>query len=193
LDVTFFDLTVEPMPDGERVMNVVVVYASRYGSTKGIAESIAERLRERGVEAEARSVDSNPDPGQYDAVVLGSAVFLGRWMQSAAEFAERNRAALTSRPVWLFSSGPLTLKEGVTVDDPDVIPTNIAALREALHPRDHRVFFGALDPDRLGFAQRAMRKLPAARAVLPEGDFRDWRTIEAWADEIATALNLPES
>jgi menaquinone-dependent protoporphyrinogen oxidase len=38
-----------------------------------------------------------------------------------------------------------------------------------------------------------MRKLPAARAVLPEGDFRDWRTIEAWADEIATALSLPES
>jgi menaquinone-dependent protoporphyrinogen oxidase len=170
-------------------MNVVVVYASRYGATKGIAEFIAGRLRERGVEAVARNVDSLPDPGQYDAVVLGSAVFLGRWMKEAVEFAERNRAALASRPVWLFSSGPLTLKDGLTVDDPDVVPTDIAAITEVIHPRDHRVFFGALDPGKLGFAQRAMRKLPAARAVLPEGDFRDWDLIAAWADGIAAALN----
>ena len=174
-------------------MNVVVVYASRYGSTKGIAEFIAERLREQGLEAEARSVESNPDPGRYGAVVLGSAVYLGRWMQSAAEFAERNRAALASRPVWLFSSGPLTLKEGVTVDDPDVVPRRSPRSREAIHPRDHRVFFGALDPGKLGFAQRAMRRLPAARAVLPEGDFRDWDAIGAWADEIAAALQDPGS
>lgn len=170
-------------------MNVVVVYASRYGSTKGIAEFIAGRLRGHGIDTEARSVDSRPDPGQYDAVVLGSAVYLGRWMKEAAEFAERNREALVARPVWLFSSGPLTLKDGMTVDDPDVVPQDIATLREAIHPRDHRVFFGALDPSKLGFAQRAMRKLPAARAVLPEGDFRDWDLIGAWADGIAAALN----
>ena len=174
-------------------MNVVVVYASKYGSTKGIAEFIAERMRGQGLEAEARSVDSRPDPGQYDAVVLGSAVYLGRWMKEAAEFAEQNRAALASRPVWIFSSGPLTLKDGVTVDDPDVVPTDIASLRDAIHPHDHRVFFGALDPARLGFAQRAMRKLPAARAVLPEGDFRDWKAIEAWADGIAAALRTSGS
>jgi menaquinone-dependent protoporphyrinogen oxidase len=95
-------------------MNVVVVNASRYGSTKGIAEFITGRLREHGLDAEARSVDANPDPGAYDAVVLGSAVFLGRWMKETAEFAERNRAALASLPVLLFSSGPLTLKNGAT-------------------------------------------------------------------------------
>jgi menaquinone-dependent protoporphyrinogen oxidase len=189
--VTFFDRTVERMPDGGGVVNVVVVYASRYGSTKGIAEFIAGRLRERGLGAEAQSVDARPDPGRYDAVVLGSAVYLGRWMKDAVEFAQRNREVLAGRPVWLFSSGPLTLREGVTVDDPDVVPTDIAALGEALRPRDHRVFFGALDPGRLGFAQRAMRKLPAARAVLPEGDFRDWPQVEAWADGIAATLLAP--
>ena len=174
-------------------MGVVVVYASRYGSTKGIAEFIAERLRERGLEAEARSVDSRPDPAQYDAVVLGSAVYLGRWMKEAAAFAEENRATLAARPAWLFSSGPLVLAEGATVDDPDLVPTEIAALGEAVHPRDHRVFLGALDPGRLGFAQRAMRALPAARAALPEGDFRDWEAIGAWADEIAAAVPAPGS
>jgi menaquinone-dependent protoporphyrinogen oxidase len=31
-------------------------------------------------------------------------------------------------------------------------------------------------------------KLPAARAALPEGDFRDWKDIEAWTSSIAQAL-----
>jgi len=178
---------------GALVMNVAVVYASKYGSTEGIAEFIAERLRKQGLEAEALSVDSRPDPGQYDAVVLGSAVYLGRWMKEAAAFAEQNRAALASRPVWLFSSGPLALKEGATVDDPDVVPTDIAALRDTIHPRDHRVFFGALDPAKLGWGIRAMRTLPASRAVLPEGDFRNWEEIGVWADGIAAALRAEES
>lgn len=169
-------------------MNVFVVYESRYGSTKGIAEFIAGRLRECGLDAEARSVDANPDPAAFDAVVLGSAVYLGRWMQGAVEYAERHRASLASRPVWLVSSGPLTLRDGVTVDDPDGVSQEIATLRETICPRGHRVFFGALDPGKLGFAKRAMRHLPAARAVLPEGDFRDWDAIGAWADGIAAAV-----
>ena len=173
-------------------MNVLVVYASRYGSTKGIAEFIAGRLRERGLDAEALSVDASPDPAAFDAVVLGSAVYLGRWMKEAVAFAERHRASLTSRPAWLFSSGPLTLKDGVTMDDPDVVPQEIAALQEMIQPRGHRIFFGALDPGKLGFAQRALRHLPAARAVLPEGDFRDWNAISTWADEIAAVVqDLP--
>ncbi len=86
------------MPD-EEVMSAAVVYASRYGSTKGIAELITERPREQGLAAEARSADSRPDPERYDAVVLGGAVYLGRWMPSAVEFAERNRAVLApNRP-----------------------------------------------------------------------------------------------
>src|SRR6266536_3594454 len=52
------------------------------------------------------------------------------------------------------------------------------------------VFFGALDPGKLSFAERSLRKLPAARAMLPEGDFRDWAEIETWpADRKSTRLN----
>jgi menaquinone-dependent protoporphyrinogen oxidase len=174
-------------------VNVIVIHASRYGSTEGIAEFIAERLREQGLQAEARSVNSRPDPGMYDAVVIGSGVYLGRWLKEAVEFVQQNREALAARPVWLFSSGPLTLPDGVALDDPQMEPKEIAGLRETIRPRDHRVFFGALDPARLGFTQRALRRLPAARAVLPEGDFRDWQNIEAWADGIAQSLKSPES
>lgn len=48
-----------------------------------------------------------------------------------------------------------------------------------------RIFFGALDHSHLSFAERMMAK--AVRA--PEGDFRDWKAIEAWAASIAQELD----
>jgi len=101
----------------------------------------------------------------------------------------QNRSVLASRPVWLFSSGPLD--SDVSTNDPKLEPKEIAEFRDAINPRDHRVFFGALDSSKLGFAHRMTWKLPAARAVLPEGDFRDWKDIEAWASSIAQALEAP--
>jgi menaquinone-dependent protoporphyrinogen oxidase len=90
--------------------------------------------------------------------------------------------------VWLFSTGTLgTDAKGVdlrTTAEPKEIP----GFRTAIHPRDHHVFFGALDPGRLTFAEKTLRKLPAARAMMPEGDFRDWTDIEDWARSIAEEL-----
>jgi len=113
------------------------------------------------------------------------------WMKDAAEFVRRNRTVLAERPVWLFSSGPLKLEPGTSPDDPELEPKEISEFREVIHPRNHHVFFGALDPARLSFAHRALRKLPAARALLPEGDFRNRDDIEAWAGGIARVLETP--
>jgi menaquinone-dependent protoporphyrinogen oxidase len=170
-------------------MKAIVVYASKYGSTKDIAEFIAEKLRQHGMEADARSVDAAPNPEEYDAVVIGSAVYMGHWMDGAMEFVRQNHTVLADRPVWLFSSGPLELGPEISsANDPRLEPKEISELRETIHPRDHRIFFGALDPNKLGFMHRTMRKLPAARSILPEGDFRDWDDIEAWTSSIAQAL-----
>ena len=172
-------------------MNAIVVYASKYGSTKGISEFIAEKLQQRGILAEVRDVEAVHDLGGFDAFVIGSAVYMGHWMKEATEFVRRNRSVLAGRPVWLFSSGPLGTetkdaqgRELIVVAE----PKEIAEFREAITPRDHRVFFGALDSSKLGVAHRMTRKLPAARATLPEGDFRDWKDIEAWASSIAQGL-----
>ena len=79
-------------------MNVLVAYASRFGSTRGIAECIAEKLQQQGTPAEAQLVEAAGDLGGYDAFVVGSAVFAGRWMEEATGFVRRNRAVLASRP-----------------------------------------------------------------------------------------------
>ncbi len=177
-------------------MKAIVVYASKYGSTKRIAEFIAEKLRQQGTQAEARPVAVVHNPGDYDAIVVGSGVYMGHWLKEATEFVQRNRAALANRPVWLFSSGPLgTETKDAQGRDLRVIsePKEIAEFREAIRPRDHRVFFGVLDSSKLGVAHRMTRKLPVARAMFPEGDFRNWSDIEAWASSIARELEASQA
>jgi menaquinone-dependent protoporphyrinogen oxidase len=161
-------------------MTILVAYASKHGSTQGIAERIAEKLRQLGKEAEARSVEEVSDPGSSEAFVIGSAIYYGSWLKEATEWVRRNQAVLAQHPVWLFSSGPL----GTEVKDAEPQPKEIAEFRETIGPRDQRIFFGALEHSRLSFAERMMVK--AVRA--PEGDFRDWQVIEAWAASISRDL-----
>jgi menaquinone-dependent protoporphyrinogen oxidase len=159
---------------------ILVTYASKHGSTEGIARRIAERLTEDGHAAEAWAVAEVIDLEGYDAVVLGSAVYAGSWMKEAVDFAWSHEAALNRVPVWIFSSGPL----GSNVEDAEEQPRQLPDLRDRLHVRGHIVFFGALDPASLGFAERMIVKAVKA----PQGDFRDWDAIDAWADEIAAFL-----
>ena len=84
---------------------------------------------------------------------------------------------LADRPVWLFSSGPLgtetTAAQGHDLREA-ALPKELGQLRDAIQSRGDRVFFGALDPDGLTLPERTVRRMPAGRALLPEGDFRDW-------------------
>jgi menaquinone-dependent protoporphyrinogen oxidase len=172
-------------------MSTLVVYASKHGATQGIAERITAELRQAGQQAEARPVAAVGHLTGYGAFVVGSAVYAAHWQKKASAFVRRNRAVLASRPVWLFSSGPLGI-EGTDAEGRDLTaaaePKEIAEFEGAIGPEGHRVFFGALDPGKLGFSERAIRKLPAARTMLPEGDFRDWTEIDAWAGDIAREL-----
>lgn len=172
-------------------MSTLVAYATRYGATRGIAEHIAERLTAAGVQAEAKPVDTAHDLERYDAFVIGSAAYMGSWLKEAAGFVRRNEALLATRPVWLFSSGPV----GTESKDPlgrDALvaaePKEFAEFERTIKPRSTRVFYGAFDVRNLGLSGLAIRAVPRMRALLPDGDFRDWADIAAWAEKIATEL-----
>jgi menaquinone-dependent protoporphyrinogen oxidase len=178
-------------------MTVLVAYATRHGSTAGIADRIANDLRAAGLSVDARSVDEVDDVGSYDAFVIGSAAYMFHWLKPARRFVKRHRAVLAERPVWLFSSGPLGT-DLVDEEGNDVLeasrPKEFAELEDLLHPRGERVFFGAWDPDAptVGAGERFLRLLPASEEAMPAGDFRDWPTVDAWAAEIAEALRAPD-
>lgn len=163
-------------------MRVLVASASKHGSTTEIARAIGTALLLRMVDAEVKTVESVVTIETYDAVVLGSGVYMGHWLEPAKRFIEQHTDELQRRPVWLFSSGPLGDPPKPVTESVDV-----ADLIEATHAREHRVFAGSLDKHELGIAERAM--VTAVRA--PEGDFRPWDEIDAWAGAIVAELAVP--
>ncbi|WP_037312094.1 flavodoxin domain-containing protein [Amycolatopsis orientalis] len=166
-------------------MKILVAVATRHGATRDIADEVgrvlAEDLEARGITTAvdvlyAGNVGSIDD---YDAVVLGSAVYLGHWLEDATAFAGRHRQALRAKPVWLFSSGPVG-------DEPKPAeePVDVAETVNALRAREHRVFPGRIDRGRMKFAERAL--VTALR--VKDGDYRDWPAVRAWAAAIAGVL-----
>jgi len=164
---------------------VLVVVASRHGATAEIAAALARGLagcaagRGVGLSAVAVPAEQRPDPGPYDAVLLGSAVYAGRWLDPARQYATLFADSLRGRPVWLFSSGPI----GEPPFPPDE-PHDAAPLSVLTGAREHRVFPGRLEKDRLSFGERAV--VTAMRA--PVGDFRDWEAVAGWAAGIAATV-----
>jgi menaquinone-dependent protoporphyrinogen oxidase len=172
-------------------MLILVAYATKYGSTQGIAERIAATLKTEGLQVDLKPAAEVRDLSRYDAFVIGSAAYVGSWLKEAAGLVRRNRQTLATKPVWLFSSGPL----GTATTDPkgrDVLvasePKEFAEFAPAIRPRGTQVFFGALDHTKLRGAHRLFALVPASEKLLIEGDFRNWDLIEAWARSIAHEL-----
>ena len=160
-------------------MKVLVTAASKHGATGEIAQAIADALRDPGLDPTVLEPERVERVDGYDAVMLGSAVYAGHWLKPARELAARCGTALTARPVWLFSSGPVG-----DPPKPEEDPVDVAEILAATRARDHRVFAGKLVRKQLAFPERAV--VSALR--VPDGDFRDWAGISGWAAGIATAL-----
>jgi len=183
-------------------MNVLVAFASRHGATQGIAERIAATLKRNGLEVTLEPIRPDLVAVGYDAYVVGSGAYGFHWMKEATQFVRRNAGLLATRPVWLFSSGPVGT-ELVDKKGNDVLetsrPKEFPELAAIVLPRDEHVFFGAYDPDAdpVDVAERFMhgfmRFMPSVRDALPAGDFRDWPAIETWAQQIADELRAERS
>jgi menaquinone-dependent protoporphyrinogen oxidase len=165
---------------------ILVTYATAAGSTTGVATALREQLARRGHESVCCSVDRSPGPGNFDAVVVGSAVHGQAWLVSALEWLHVNRQTLRAEPVWAFSVGMpaavgrpfrrLALLEG---------PKIAAALRRELPLRDHRLFSGVVARDTFAGPSRWAFRLMGCRY----GDFRDWPAITKYAEDIADELD----
>ena len=160
-------------------MRVLVTAASRHGATFEIARTIGDTLATAGIEADVRPPEEVDNVAAYDGVVIGSAVYAGRWLEPARDLIHREATALSARPVWLFSSGPLG-----DPPKPDDDPGEVAGHRETTRARGHRVFAGKSDLNDLGFAEKVIFRVVRA----PDGDFRPWAEVVAWATEIAETL-----
>lgn len=165
-------------------IQVLVAYASKYGATKEIAERIGEALRQAGLRADVLPANHVKDLAPYKAVVLGSAVYIGRWRKEAASFLKANEKALVGRPVWLFSSGPTGEGDPVALTQNWRFPKSLQPVADRIRPRDIALFHGAAAVNKMNPIEKWMLRNVKA----PVGDFRDWKSITAWASTISDTL-----
>lgn len=168
-------------------MNVLVSAATEHSATREIAAAIARVLRNRGLEVALLAPEDVRSIGDYDAAVIGSAVYIGHWLKPALNLVERSADEFATRPVWLFSSGPIGDPSRALIQKMAVDPVDLPVLREITQAKEHRIFAGKLEKRNLTRPQRIA--LTLFRGL--QGDFRDWSEIERWADGIADDLRSP--
>lgn len=161
--------------------HVLVAFATRGGTTQSVAERLGSRLIEAGHQATVVPVQDNPDPAAYEAVVVGSGVLAGSVYSAAGEWLTRRRTGLADRPVAVF----VTCLSAVSPAGEDraqaqKYPTQLSEVLPG-PVLDSAVFAGTYDPARRRFWERFAARLNRA----PRGDFRDWDTVDHWAEELA--------
>lgn len=179
-------------------MKVLVAYGSHLGSTAAIAERIGTVLDQAGLEVTVRPAPTGDDPREgasssgdrgdgpaaFDAFVVGGGTYAGRWHPDAAAFLRRHAEVVATKPTWLFSSGPL----GSTPVSEAREPAEIGELATLVKARAHAIFAGAYDRDTIEGSELGRIERFVAKRFIPEGDWRDWPSIEGWARSIAVEL-----
>lgn len=161
-------------------MRILVAHASRMGSTAEIAAHVAAQLSAAGHDVDVRSCADAPAATGYDAVVLGSALYLGRWLEPALRYLQTQAVPLGQRPTWLFQSGPC----GAGFDlDAVRVPRRVRTLARRVGSAPTTTFGGRLDRAR---TTSRLGRWMATGAL--SGDFRDWDLISAWTETIVVRL-----
>ncbi|HEX2965465.1 MAG TPA: flavodoxin domain-containing protein [Syntrophorhabdaceae bacterium] len=169
--------------DDQKRKKVLIVYASRAGSTAEVAKAIGQTLKETGLSVDTFSITDMHDPDKYEAIIIGSAIRMGKWLPEAVDFVKKNGEILSKVPTAYFVVCN-TMKE----DTPENRKKTLAYLNPVLNiapnvqPVDIGLFGGVIDFNKLSFVDRSVLKI---RGVA-EGDFRDWTSVRKWAFDVAS-------
>ncbi|HXE46207.1 MAG TPA: flavodoxin domain-containing protein [Conexibacter sp.] len=166
-----------PAPHDAPPRRVLVAYATRHGSTREVAETIATTLQEHGERVDLRAAADCHDLSAYRAIVLGGALYMGRWHRDARTFLRRHSPTLQTRPIAIFAMGPQSMDERSVRGARRQLDNALRRFRD-LDPMAVTIFGGVIDPADLRFPFNRMKA----------SDARDWDTIRAWATELTSRL-----
>ena len=163
---------------------ILVTFASKYGSTGEIAQKIGEELIREGYMTDVLPVKEVESPGDHRAMVLGSALYMGRLRKEAVRFLRMNQEVLSGMPVWLFYSGPTGEGDPEELLKDWRLSGRVQKVVDLIRPRDSKIFHGALKSEKISSFEKWILK----RVKAEIGDFRDWEAITNWTRKIAAEL-----
>lgn len=169
---------------------ILVTYASRAGSTVGVAEAIGKTLAENGLDIEVRPMQEVHDLTPYQAVVAGSAIRFDKWLPEAMDFVQRHQEALAEKPFapFLVCLALATKNQQRQARAKKTAAGYLAPVRALVNPVSQGLFAGVLDLSKLPFRFRLVFRLVTWSGLLSEGDYRDWDAIERWANSLPAKL-----
>ena len=177
-DISLVDTQSAGTPSTNRIL---VAYATRAGATIQVAQTIGETLAATGAAVDVRPITRVNDLKGYTAMVIGSAIRMGKWLPEATEFVKSNQSTLATAPTACFLVCA-TLHED-TVETRTKVLTYLNPIRPILKPTSIGLFAGKMNYDTLSLLDRAM-----VQSKVPQGDWRNWDAIRAWARDLPTML-----
>ncbi|HEX6383586.1 MAG TPA: flavodoxin domain-containing protein [Anaerolineae bacterium] len=169
---------------------ILVTYASRTGTTAGVAEAIGETLAEGGAQVDVLPMEDVEDLAPYRAVVAGSAIQGGQWLPEAMQFVQTHRAELVRKPFAAFLVC-MTLAMPNAEKYRQSVAEWMKPVRALVRPVSEGLFAGALDISKVpSFGDRLKFRLSVAFGAWSEGDHRDWNAIRAWSADLQPLLRI---
>lgn len=169
---------------------ILVTYASRSGSTAGVAEAIGMTLAEGGVHVDVMPMETVKDLSAYEVVVAGSAIRKSKWLPEAAKFIETHRSTLAQKRFAMFTVC-ITLAMSNSEQYRSAVAGWVAPVRTLVKPISEGLFAGMLDFNKLPFNwDTFLLRVTVAFGIFPRGDHRDWKAIRAWAEGLKPILGV---
>ena len=164
---------------------ILVAYASQCGSTGQVAQTIGQTLADAGATVDVRPVQDVSDLGGYRAVVVGSAIRRGKWLRAASTFVETHQSALSRLPTAYFTVCMALHQD--TPENRSKATAYLEPVRQIVKPIEEGFFAGKMNYDTLALVDRLVI---TSMFKLPEGDWRDWRAIQTWAQALEARFAL---
>lgn len=170
--------------DEDMAEKILIAYASRAGSTAGVADAVGRTLAGCGLRVEVRPIHEVESVEPYAAVVAGSAI-QGGWLPEAMKFLRDHQGELARRPFAAFLACiTLAMRGGESYRS--ALGKHMEPVRALLRPVSEGFFAGVLDLSALPLVDSWRMRIPVALGIFPEGDHRDWEKIRSWAEELGS-------
>ena len=169
---------------------ILVTYASRAGSTRGVAEAISQTLSQRGFDVDVKPMADIHSVTGYDAIIAGSAIRIDKWLPEAMQFIEKYQQELTQKSFSAFVVCLAMSAQNEKRRKKALITASnyLKPVREIVPTISEGLFAGVLNLSKLSLGWRILFGIVTLLGFFQEGDYRDWDAIHEWANNLALEL-----